>query len=157
MRRRNFLFLFMGAGWPETEAETLSGKKVMLPLVFGGKPAVVVWSFSKTAGEKTRDWLQPLTQANLNAWGAAMLEAAPRFVRPLIRGGMKKQMNGPMQDRQLLLYKDEKGWRGRLGVKDDAVPLVVILDGAGEVAWSRAGDFQASAFSEIRERLKSVK
>ena len=75
MRRRNFLLLFIGAGWPETEAETLSGKKVMLPLVFGGKPAVVVWSFSKTAGEKTCNWLLPLTQAILNPWGEAMLAA----------------------------------------------------------------------------------
>ena len=66
-------------------------------------------------------------------------------------------MNGPMQDRQLLIYRDEKGWRGRLGLKDEALPLVVILDGAGGVVWSHAGFYHANAFNEIQERMKTLK
>ena len=69
MRRRNFLSLLLAPGWPETEVETLAGRKVMIPAVFGGKPAVVVWSFSKGAGEKTRDWLEPLTKTGNQCLG----------------------------------------------------------------------------------------
>jgi hypothetical protein len=154
MKRRTFLSLFAGAAWPETEAETLSGRKVTLPAVFGGKPAVVVWSFSKGAGEKSQAWLAPLHKEGWNAWGAAMLEAAPRFIRPMIRGGMKKDMPAALQDRQLLLYKDEKGWRARLSVKDDALPLLVVLDAAGNVAWSRASLFDPQVLAEVNQRLR---
>lgn len=157
MTRRRFLVLSAGAAWPETEAETLSGRKVIVPAAFGGRPAVVVWSFSKAAGEKTRAWLEPLLKQGLNAWGAAMLEAAPRFVRPMIRGGMRKEMNAGLQDRQLLLYRDEKGWRARLAIQDDSVPWVVILDRTGAVMWSRPGVFETKALGEVEEKLKSLK
>ncbi len=142
---------------PKAEAETLSGRKVTLPEVYGGRPAVVVWSFSRDAGERVKDWMSPLTKDGLNAYSAAMLEAAPRFIRPMIRSGMKKDTPSNQLDRNLLLYKDEQAWRGALGLKNDKVPLIVLVDAAGGVVWSYSGGYDAKAMAELKQRLAALK
>lgn len=69
----------------------MSGRTVTLPDVLGGKPVVVVFSFSKGAGEKTAEWVAALSKDGAPMWSAAML------------------------DRSLCLYAGEKAWRAALG------------------------------------------
>ena len=137
---------------PRTEAETLSGRKVTMPDVFGGKPAVVVFSFSKGAGEKTAEWVSALSKDGAPVWSAAMLEAAPRFIRPMIRSGMKKGMGAAMLDRSLCLYKDEKGWRAALGIVKDDAPMVVLIDAKGQVEWKQQGFYSAETGKAVMEK-----
>lgn len=138
---------------PRTEAETLSGKKVAMPDVFGGKPAVMVWSFSKDAGEKTGTWMAPLTKEGLNAYGVAMLEAAPRFVRGFIKSGMKQGMTAAQQEKMLLLYAGDKAWRARLGLKDEKQLVVVVVNGKGEVVWAYEGAYDGRKIGEIKAKV----
>jgi len=145
-------FSMWGQALPRTEAETLSGRKVTMPDVFGGKPAVVVFSFSKGAGEKTAEWVSALTKAGAPVWSAAMLEAAPRFIRPMIRSGMKKDTPAAMLDRSLCLYKDEKAWRAALGVVKDDAPMVVLFDARGQVEWKQQGFYNAETGKAVMER-----
>lgn len=93
---------------PWGEAESLAVKKAALPGVWAGRPAVVVWSFSREAGEGVKQWMGELEKEGLEAWSVAVLEAAPRFIRPMIRSGMRKQAAGRV-DRWLCLYKGGKG------------------------------------------------
>jgi hypothetical protein len=135
---------------PRTEAETLSGRKVTIPDVFGGKPAVVVFSFSKAAGEKTGEWISALSKDGAPVWSAAMLEAAPRFIRPMIRSGMKRDLSAAMLDRSLCLYAGEKAWRAALGVIQDDAPVVVLIDAKGQVAWKQQGVYSAEAWKVVK-------
>lgn len=139
-----------GQAVPHTEGETLAGHKVTVPDVFGGKPAVVVFSFSKGAGEKTAAWLAALAKDGAPVWSAAMLEAAPRFVRPMIRGGMKKDTPPGMLDRALCLYRDEKAWRAALGIVTDDAPVVVFIDAQGQVAWKHQAPYGPEAWKTVK-------
>lgn len=139
-----------GQALPRTEAETLSGRKVTMPEVFGGKPAVVVFSFSKGAGEKTAEWVAALSKDGAPVWSAAMLEAAPRFIRPMIRSGMKKDVPAAMLDRSLCLYTGEKAWRAALGVAQDDAPLVVGIDAKGQVAWMQQGFYGSETWKAVK-------
>lgn len=141
-----------GQPLPKTAVETLAGQKVSIPEVFGGKPAVVVWSFSRKAGDATKTWVEPLAQQGVAVWSAAMLESAPRLVRPMIRAGMRRETPAGRQDRALLLYSGEKKWRGLLQVEREEEPLVVLVDGRGTVVWSLAGLASADSLKEVRQR-----
>ncbi|MGJ5814424.1 hypothetical protein [Paludibaculum fermentans] len=149
-------FLAVGQPLPATQAETLTGRKLTIPQAFGAKPAILVWSFSKKAGEATRAWTDPLIRDGQAVWSVAMLEAAPRFVRPMIRSGMRKDMPAAQQDHAVLLYQGEKQWRQILKPPKDDDPLVVLLDGNGNVAWSFSGLSSPKAMEEVRQRLKSL-
>lgn len=142
--------------FPTTQVESLAGQKLTIPQAFGGKPVILVWSFSKKAGEATRAWTDPLAKEGLPVWSAAMLEAAPRFVRPMIRSGMRKDMPDTQQQRSLLLYQGEKQWRQILKPPKDDAPLVVLLDAQGNVAWSYSGVYSAKALDEVRDRFKGM-
>ena len=141
------------AAWPVTEGETLSGRKITVPASFAGKPAVLVFSFSREAGEKVRYWLDPLLKDGVNAWSVANLEAAPRLIRGLVRNGMKKDMLPDAEAHSVLLYKDDKEWRQALGVEKNDTPLVVLLDPKGQVVWKHQGLFDSVAYRALLKRF----
>ncbi len=149
--------LAAGQSFPTTQVETLAGGKLSIPQAFGGKPVILVWSFSKKAGEATRAWIDPLAREGLPVWSAAMLEAAPRFVRPMIRGGMRKDMPQAQQQRALLFYQGEQQWRQILKPPKDDDPLVVLLDGNGSIAWTYAGVYERKVAEDLVFRLRGVK
>lgn len=156
MTRRLFLSLLAAPALPSTEVETLSGKRVRLPEVFGAQPAVVVWSFSREAGEKTGAWMDLLERERIAAWSAAMLEAAPRLIRPMIRGGMKKGLTAARMERSLLVYQGEKAWRQRLELRKEALPLLVLVDRGGAVAWRHEGLPSPPVIDDIRAALARI-
>lgn len=137
---------------PKTQVETLDGQKRVIPDAFGGRPAVLVYGFSRKAGDATKAWVDPLVKEGLPVWSVAMLEAAPRFVRPMIRAGMRKDTPAGRQDHALLLYAGEKEWRALLKAGNDEEPVVVLVDGRGRVVWSRAGPASADGLAEVRQR-----
>lgn len=142
---------------PWSEAESLAGKKAALPGVWAGRPAVVVWSFSREAGDGVKEWMTGLEKEGIQAWSVAMLEAAPRLIRPLIRSGMRKQAAAGQVERWLCLYKGEKDWRAALGVADDKLPVVVVVNRQGGIAWKRAGRFEGGASEAVRQQMQAQK
>lgn len=137
--------------WPATEGETLAGRKVSVPAEFSGRGVVLVFSFSRNAGEKVKDWLGPLLKEGRDAWSVASLESAPQLMRPIIRTAMRNPMTPAMRERTVLLYKNDKAWRKALDVdrvKDDA-PMVVVLDAAGKPVWRHNGFFAAAVLPQI--------
>jgi hypothetical protein len=135
-------FALAAQSMPETEGETLAGTKIRFPSMLQGKPAVLVFSFSKEAGEKVPGWMKPLLERNENAYSVANLEAAPRFIRGMIRRGMRGMMPAEHQARGLVLTQNEKAWRALLNVKDDKIPWVARVDASGKIVqqWSGAFD-----------------
>lgn len=141
-----------GSPWPVTEGETLSGTKLSLPSAAQGKPALIVMTFSKEAGEASKPWctriLKDFPPAQLNQ--IAMLEKAPRLVRGLIRRGMRGDMPTNLHARTILLYQGDAEWRQRLGIGNDRLPIVVVLDAQGRIAAQYAGNFDESQYQKLR-------
>ncbi len=141
------------ANWPVTPAETLTGQKVEFPTALAGKPVVCVFGFTKVAGDRTKIWMARLSQDGVNAWSVANLEGAPAFVRGMIRSSMRKGTAPPLLDRSLIMTKDEKSWKSALGVKQDNLPVVVLLDGKGQVLWTYEGLFADAPYQELKSKL----
>jgi hypothetical protein len=141
---------------PVTQAETLTGKKLEFPTALAGKPQICVFGFSKEAGDRTKVWMTRLNENGLPAWSIAELEAAPAFVRGMIRSSMRKGTALPLQERSLILTKDEKAWKHALGVKQDNIPVVVLIDSAGQVVWTYEGLFADDPYRELKSKLDGL-
>ena len=141
---------------PMSQAETLSGRKLEFPAALAGKPAVVVFGFTKEAGDKVKAWMTRLGQEGANAWSVAELEAAPAFVRGMIRGSMRKDTPAAFQDHSLILTKDAKAWKTAVGVKQGNLPVTVLLDSAGQIVWTYEGVFADDPYKELTAKLSAL-
>ncbi|MCX7602899.1 MAG: hypothetical protein N2036_02375 [Bryobacteraceae bacterium] len=142
---------------PQASGESLAGQKVVLPDAFLGQPAVVIWSFSREAGELTAQWAAPLARDRVNVWSAAVIEAAPRLIRPMIRSGMRRSSPPPFHPRFLCITSGEKQLRQALAVQDDRLPIVTLLDAQGSVVWRHAGPYSQAADAELRRRISETR
>ncbi len=128
---------------PTTPGETLTGKRLILADVVRGHAAVIVVGFSREAGDGCGLWMRTLhgdpALANLPVYQIAVLEAAPVFIRSVIKSGMRKGVPAADQDQFLVFTQDEKLWRSYFGVTTDKDPYVVLLDAAGQVRWHGHG------------------
>jgi hypothetical protein len=141
---------------PVTPAETLADQKIVFPTALAGKAAVCVFGFSKEAGDRTKVWMTRLSQDGINAWSIANLEGAPGLVRGMIRSIMRKGTPQPLLERSLILTKDEKAWKRAVGSKQDNLPVVVLLDGKGQILWTHEGPFGDEPYRELKTRLDAT-
>jgi len=138
---------------PVTPAESLDNQKLQFPTALGGMPAVCVFGFTKEAGDRTKAWMTRLNEGGIPAWSIADLEAAPSLVRGMIRSSMRKGTPQPLLKRSLIMTKDDRAWRVALGVKQENLPVVVLLDSAGKVLWVHEGLYDDGAAGELKKRF----
>lgn len=142
---------------PRAEGESLTGQKALLPDALRGQVSVVVWSFTREAGEKVEKWVAPLARDRVNVYSAAVIEAAPRLIRPMIRAGMRRASPRPFHERFLCITRGEKSLRQALEVRDDRLPYVTLLSANGEVLWQHAGPYSETAAAELMRRLEQAR
>ena len=147
------LALSPGAPWPAVEGETLAGGRLRLPDAAKGKPALIVFTFSREAGDASKPWCARFLKDSPpgQLFQIAMLEKAPRLVRGLIRRGMRRDMPPTLQARMILLYKVEAAWRKTIGVVNDAHPCLAALDAEGRIVWVHQGRFDEAAYQKLRQ------
>lgn len=152
-----FAFILGANPLPRVEGESLTGQKVLLPDALRGQASVVVWSFSREAGEQAEKWVAPLARDRVNVYSAAVIEAAPRLIRPMIRAGMRRTSPKPLHDRFLCITRGEKNLREALQVRNDKLPYVTLLSADGEVVWRHAGPYNEAALAELTRRLQEAR
>ncbi len=141
---------------PLTPAETLSGEKLEFPAALAHKTAVCVFGFSKEAGDRTKVWMTRLSQDRINAWSVANLEKAPGLVRGMIRGSMRRGTPEVQLSHSLVMTKNEKAWRQALGVKQDGMPVVILLDPAGNIVWAYEGEFGDEPYRQLKSKFENT-
>ena len=147
---------FAAGNLPVTPAETLSGQKLEFPTAALGKPAIYVFGFSKAAGDKVKPWMARLSQDGINCWSIANLEGAPSLVRGMIRGSMRKGTPESLFDRSLVMTKDAKAWKQALAVKQDNLPVAVLVDAMGQVLWTYEGSLDEEPYRELKTRFEAA-
>jgi hypothetical protein len=129
---------------PATSGETLGGKRLVLADAIRGHASVLIFGFSKDAGDPCGQWAKALradpAMAGILVYQVASLEQAPGFVRGMIKSSMRKGMSTEDQDHFLIFTQDEKLWRSYFGVSNDKDPWVAFLDATGKVLWHGHGD-----------------
>jgi ATP10 protein len=147
--------LQVGSMFPQFSGQTLTGKSLELPRATIGRPAVVVFSFSKAAGKDSHQWNDHLSRdfPNVPSYTVIELEAVPKLFRRMVLSGIKSSMPVPIQDRAIVLYQDESLWKQRLAVSDDSRAYVVLLEPDGHIRWSSSGKFAELEYAGLRNVL----
>ena len=136
---------------PHMEAETLSGKKIVLPDAAAGHPAVLIVAFSRAGGDASGRWNKQLRQElasdpGLHFFTVAVLQDAPKLVRGMIRHGMRGRVPQDQQDSFALLYMDEDVWKKLVDFSEADDAYVLLADSTGKIHWrihGKAPDQQA--------------
>jgi len=149
---------------PSTHGTTLAGENVTLPDVFRGKIGVLVLGFSRSSRDTASAWEHRLAADYLSSpdvlyYEVALLEDAPRLVRPMILHSMRSSMPEPTQARFLPVTEKEEQWRALVhfdkSKPDD--PYIVLTDGSGHVFWQTRGPASDTAYAGLRQQLDDLR
>ncbi len=129
---------------PHTEAETLSGKKIVLPDAATGRPAVFIVGFSRAGGDSSGRWGKQLrqeftTDSNVQIYSVAELQDAPKMVRGMIRHSMRGNLPQNEQDTFVVLYQDEDVWQKLADFSDPNDAYILLVDSAARIRWRTHG------------------
>ena len=129
---------------PHTEAETLSGKKIVLPDAASGHPAVFIVGFSRAGGDSSGRWGKQLrqeftTDSNVQIYSVAELQDAPKMVRGMIRHSMRGNIPQSEQDTFVVLYQDEDVWKKLADFSDPNDAYMLLVDSMGRIRWRTHG------------------
>jgi hypothetical protein len=147
---------------PHTEAETLSGKKIVLPEAAAGHPAIFIVGFSHAGGGSCARWDEQLrrdlaSDSNLRIYNVAELEDAPKMVRGLIRHGMRGGVPRNEQDSFVLLYQDEDVWKKLADFSDTNDAYILLVDAADNVRWRTHGRSpNPPALSALKDEISKI-
>lgn len=132
---------------PVTDTKSLSGKQVKVPAQ--DRLTLVVAGFTKASSDADAAWWKkaaPLCQQNpqVACYQVAVLESAPRFVRPMIVGSMKRGTPPAQQDIFLTSFENEKAWKQALSYSAPDNAYVALIDSSGTVLWLQNGGKDAA-------------
>ena len=145
--------------FPQLSGQTLTGKSLELPAAAMGKPAVVIFSFSKTAGNDARSWNERLSRdfpKDVPSYTIILLESVPKLFRGLAVSGIKSSMPVPVQDRTIVLYSDEKLWKQRVAFSDDSRAYVILLGPDSRIRWSSKGAFTEPSYAQMKDQIERL-
>jgi hypothetical protein len=146
-----------GAEIPKLRGQTLDGKPIVLPDDAAGKVTLLVLGASRKGGDRTGPWKDHFvadfgTNSHATYYVAALLQRVPAAFRGVIRTGMRSGTQDAARSHVVTSASDEDAWKNYIGMRDDTLPGIVLLDESGCVLWRHVGLFDAHEY----EALKAV-
>ncbi len=146
--------LEIGAALPPLQGQTLDDKDVSLPDVAKGRVCLIIMTFSKEAGERSRHWQDHFAKdftddSKVTSYSVAMLSDAPGFLRGMIRSAMRRGTPQSLRARTLTVISDSKPWKQRLNVSNDKDAYLLLLNQHGQIAWMQHGDFDPKIYADL--------
>jgi len=137
------------------QGQTLEDKDVSLPDVAQGRVCLVIMTFSKEAGERSRPWQDHFVRdfaddSKATSYSVAMLSDAPGFVRGMIRSAMRRGTPQPLRPRTITVTSDSKPWKQRLNLTNDKDVFLLLLDKQGRIALIQHGDFDPKLYADLK-------
>jgi len=148
-----------GNTMPSIAGQALSGNWIELPAATQGKAAAVLFSFSRAAGHDAQNWTQHLSNDDprLPIYTVIFLESVPRLLRGMVISGIKSGMPTGMQDRTILLFRDELSWKRRFRLSDESHACVILIRPNGEIQWISPESFTDARYSELTKEIQALK
>jgi len=151
-----------GQSVPAVNAESLSGKKIVLPDAVHGKVSVFIVGFSRKSKDPTGAWMKKLRQAyaqdaDVIIYQVAHLEGAPRFIRGMIVSGMKKGVPPDQQDSLLVLYEKQDEWKRWVNFSAADDGYVVVCDRSAQAVWRTHNPVNEADFEQLKNQVLQLK
>ncbi|HLV52377.1 MAG TPA: hypothetical protein VKY29_00050 [Cryomorphaceae bacterium] len=157
-------FTSFAQSFPTVEAETISGKTVVVPGEFAGRYALIGVGAGKQAEEDLRTWQTPVYNKFIAKTGLMdqLFDVEVCFL-PLFTGASQavkgkvvkklRENNESMVLEHVLVYSGDRGPFENIGVDDKNEPYFFLLDPRGEIVYRAVGKFRQKYFDEIEDIL----
>lgn len=93
---------------------------------------------------------------HLQIYTVIFLESLPGLFRAMAISGIKDEMPGALQDRTILLYRDEALWRQRLQLANERDAGVILLGATGRVQWMTSEPFGDALYSKFSKSIRAL-
>lgn len=143
-----------GVSFPSLQGQSLDEKDVSLPDVAQGRVCLVIMTFSKEAGERSRQWQERFVkdfsdESKVTSFSVAMLSDAPGFMRGMIRSSIRRGTQQALRPRTIIVTSDSKPWKQRLNLTNDKEVYLFLLNKQGQVAWMQHSDLDLKLYADL--------
>lgn len=135
------------AHFPVVKSDNLEGRTFTLPKDFGGERNVIFVAFQREQQKDVDTWVPFVTKQIAAHPGTEYYElpTIKKMISPM-KWMINKGMSGGIPDKAarehtITLYIDKEPFKKELGITDERVIQVMIVDRAGAVLWRTAGLF----------------
>lgn len=147
--------------FPRLQEDSLAGQQVVLPDAAAGKVAVLILGFSRSSQKPTEAWSKRAYEdfgknPSFVLYQLPVIEAAPRFVRPMITSGMKKGVPEDLRATFVPVVHQEDALKKLVGYKEEDDAYLVVLDRSGKVVYQTHGAAPDASYAELRAKLQSL-
>jgi hypothetical protein len=144
---------------PPLNAQTLSGKKLVLPHDVD-KTSVLVIGFSKRSREQTETWAKrlredPLITHSASVYDVVALDGVPGFIRSAILRQLTSGIPKARHDHFLVVSDAVDAWKQRLAVNDEDLAYVAIVTSNGDVLWTARGAVTNIVYEQLARTLRA--
>ncbi len=152
--------IVLGAAMPHTEAETLSGKKIVLPDAVLGHPTIVVIGFTKRSQSQTSAWSTQLAkdyanEPRLQRYSFAVLDDVPAFIRGMVISGIRRGVPKEQQDTFVILTHEAKPWRDLAAITAPDDAYVILFDETEHVIAQTQGPVE-TAYPPLKKEIQDL-
>ena len=151
----------VGTALPAFTGEDLAGAQVTLPGAARGRVALIAFGFSYDSRAPVEAW----TAHARTTWGAEaqftwyqvpMIGGFGRLAKPFITGGMRKETEPRYRANAVTVFGGTGPWKARLGVGDEKLAYLVLLDREGVVRWRYSGLFNPATAAELDAQVRTL-
>jgi hypothetical protein len=147
------------ARFPEVRSETLEGKNVTLPRDFAGRRNILFIAFERKQQDDVDTWV-PFVKQTLASHADVDYYELPTIKKMigLMKWTINKGMAGGIADKTarehtLTLYLDKAPFKQALGITDERVIHILVVDREGVVLWRTTGRFSPEVGAQLAQAL----
>ncbi len=145
--------------FPTITSDNLEGKTFTLPHDFGGERNVVFIAFKREQQNDVDTWVPFVKPLVARTPGTEYYEIPTiyRMIAPMrwmLNRGMRSGIDDrAARERTITLYLDKGPFKRALGIADERVIHVLVVDREGQVLWRATGPFTAERGAELERSL----
>lgn len=146
--------------FPVVTFDNLEGKSMTLPRDFGGERNIVFVAFLMKQQKDIDTW-GPFTKQviartpGLDYYEIPTIKKMVAPMRWMINRGMKGGIDDKSaRERTITLYIDKAPFKQALGITDENIIQVLVVNRAGDVLWRTTGAFDATKGAQLEAALK---
>ena len=151
----------VGIKFPQISAETLAGKKILLPDSAQGKITLIIIAFKREAQSQLDSWLRPFMEEygetpGFTFYEIPMLAWYWKLMGWMIDSGMRSGIEEEKHKNVMTYYGNYTHYQRVLRLDDSTFGYAFLLDREGIIRWHERGYATQQTIKEMIENAKKL-
>lgn len=153
--------LIIGERPPDLKGKFLTGRNATLPDAASGKVALLLFGFSYDSRHAVEAWTKRFRgdfdkASEVTFYEIPMIGGMARMAKWFIDSGMRRGTPKSDQENVVTVYGGTGQWKERLGVTDEKLAYLVLIDQKGNVVWRHGGPFEEGQYNALSEQVRRL-